>query len=188
MKLTVWKASSSVASTKEDFEKKLSALRMATGRPERFVTRCACAMHDKGFTAIYERTEPARPFILVGIHKDGEGNEPQSAGAARSLTLPAAEVDHTGWRCPHCGNDMHIGCDQCQTNVCGGKTRRYPGTSDIFSCRTSCGARGTLVDAQTVKGIEPTRKSFNSKPIAERLPAPGTDMLRLGGSKPPRLK
>lgn len=190
MKLTIWepKSSATAEKMKSDFARKLGAFRAATGRPERFVTRCACAIHDKGFTVVYERTDTARPFILTGIYKDGEGDVAGGTGTARTRTLSASEVDHAGWRCPYCGEDRHINCTGCHTGVCGGKTRRYPGTGDIFTCRDSCGARGTLVDCPSVTGIESTRKPASSKAVAERLPTPGADALRLGGPKSPRLK
>lgn len=189
MKLTIWqpKSPATVDDMKSDFARKLGAFRAATGRPERFVTRCACAIHDKGFTVVYERTDPARPFILAGIYKDGEGDATGSAGAARSRSLPAAEIDHTGWRCPYCGGDQHIGCHHCHTIVCGGKTHRYPGTGGIFTCRDSCGANGTLEDAEVIKGIEDVRKpgsSFGSAPVPVGRSLPrGLDIKRLGGPK-----
>ncbi|OPF64420.1 hypothetical protein BC358_06195 [Hydrogenophaga sp. H7] len=191
MKLTIWepKTPATVDDLKNDFARKVGAFRAATGRPERFVTRCACAIHDKGFSVAYERTDPARPFILTGIYKDGEGDSGGSTSASRSRTLPSSEIDHTGWRCPYCANESHhIACDRCDTTVCGGRTRRYPGTADIFACRESCGARGTLVESKTVGGVEPTRSPVSSKPISERLPSPSADALRLGAPKPPRLK
>lgn len=192
MKLTIWqpKSPGTVDELKSNFARKIGAFRTATGRPERFVTRCACAVHDKGFTAVYERTDPARPFILTGIYKDGEGDATGVAGTERSRTLPASEVDHTGWRCPYCLNDRQINCDECRSTVCGGKTHRYPGTGDIFTCRDSCGARGALIDATTVKGVEPSGKAAGRKPNADadRFPAPGLDTRRLGTTKPPRLK
>lgn len=191
MKLTIWeqKSSTAVDDLKSDFARKVGAFRAATGRPERFVTRCACAIHDRGFTVVYERTDPARPFILTGIYKDGEGESGGSTAASRSRTLAASEIDHTGWRCPYCANESHhIACDHCDTTVCGGRTRRYPGTRDVFACRDSCGARGTLIEAPTVEGVEPSRKPVGSKPISERLAVPGADTVRLDGPKTPRLK
>jgi hypothetical protein len=190
MKLTLWepKSSATAEEMKSDFARKLGAFRAATGRPERFVTRCACAIHDKGFTVVYERTDPARPFILTGIYKDGEGEVASGTGTARTRTLSASEVDHAGWRCPYCGNDRHIDCTGCHTGVCGGKTRRYPGTGDIFTCRASCGARGTLVECPTVTGTEARRRPVVSQPFAERLAAPGSDLVRLGSTKTPRAK
>lgn len=190
MKITIWQPKSPVTvdDMKSDFARKIGAFRAVTGRPERFVTRCACAIHDKGFTVVYERPDPARPFIITGIYKDGEGDATASVAASRSRKVPVADVDPSGWRCPYCGNGLHVGCHQCHTTVCGGKTRRYPGTSDVFTCRASCGARGMLIDAPTVEGIEAARKPLGSKPMAERLPAPGADRRRLGGSKAPRLR
>jgi hypothetical protein len=174
--------------SQDDFTRKLATLRAATGRPERFISLCACAVHDKPFTAVYERIDPGRPFILTGIYKDGAGDATTSEGSARPRSLPASEVDHTGWLCPHCGDGQYIACGNCKAMVCGGRTRRYPGTAEIFTCRVSCGARGTLIDAATVEGVEPARKSVSSKPISERLPAPGADALRLAAPMPPRLK
>ena len=191
MKITIWqpKVPATVGEMKDDFAHRLGAFRAATGRPERFVTRCACAVHDKGFTVVYERTDPAQAFIITDIYKDGEDDAPSSAGATRHRTLPAAEADNTGWACPYCGNEHQIGCHQCHTTVCGGKTRGYPGTGDIFTCRGSCGARGTLVVAPTVKGIEPARNLLGRKPAPERLSGQRVGTLRLGMTKtPPGLK
>lgn len=84
-----------------------------------------------------ERCDPEQPFAIDGIHRNGEGNDAASASAlvGGSKMLPASAVD---------------------TTVCGGRTRSYHGTAEIFECRTSCGA---LQDAQTVKGTEEVRKA-----------------------------
>lgn len=191
MKLTIWnpKTPTTVDDIKSDFARKLGAFRAATGRPERFITRCACAIHDKGFTVVYERTDPARPFILTGIYKDGDGEQGGSTSASRSRTLPSSEIDHTGWRCPYCANaSHHVDCDRCATTVCGGRTRRYPGTADIFACRDSCGARGTLIEAKAVHGAEGARKPTSGKAGAAPRLSSGAAPLRLGASKLPRIR
>lgn len=182
MKLTIWNSASSAVSTKEEFEKKLGALRMATGRPDRFVSRCACAVHDKPFSVVHERTDPAKPFIITGIYKDGEGGGATGGASAASRTraLPASEVDSTGWRCPHCASDgLHIQCDKCGATVCGGRTRTYHGMAPVFACRPSCGARGTLTDAEVIKGIDAGKPGGAFRSVS--LPGPGNK--RLGGPK-----
>ena len=175
-----------IGASKEAFEKKLGALRVATGRPERFISLCACALHDRPFAVVYERSDAARPFTITGIYRDGEGKDAAS-GAARvsgSKTLPASAVDTTGWRCPHCqAGGRNIACQNCGATVCGGRTRAYHGTAEVFECRSSCGARGTLQDAKSVKGIEEVRKAapgLRSAPPRNRLPSPIRDALRLG--------
>lgn len=196
MKLSIWKqpgalVPASADSLRESFDKKLGALRAATGRPERFVTRCACAIHDKGFVVVYARTDPARPFIIIGIYKDGEGDAGGAAGALRSRAVAHADVDSTGWRCPYCGMEgLHIQCTGCHTIVCSGKTRRYPGTSDIFECRASCGCRGTLEATASLKGFDAVRPSQHAgvKPLRDLLSAPTSNVPRLDGPKGPRIK
>lgn len=118
MKLTLWKGKApatsparTVEDVQDDFAAKLGALRKATGRPERFVSHCACALHDRPFVVVYERTDPAKPFMIAGIYKDRAEavvdtekdslHALPSAGNRRSV--PAAEIDTAGWRCPHCG-------------------------------------------------------------------------------------
>jgi len=176
-----------LAASKEEFEKKLAALRVATGRTERFISLCACAVHDRPFAVVYERSDPARPFTISGIYRDGAGDAAASWSAHKSAskTLPASAVDMTGWRCPHCQNSARtVACGKCGTTVCSGRTRSYPGTAEVFECRTSCGARGTLKDAESIKGIEEVRKlgsGSRSAPLRDRLlPSPMPDMLRLG--------
>ena len=172
MKLTIFKpqlpgvmATSrlSPAASQDVFAQKLSALRLATGRPERFVSLCACAIHDKAFQVVYERCEADRPFVIAGIYKDGEGGDDarEAARLRSSKTLPASSIDTTGWRCPHCEDKggRSIACDKCGTTVCGGRTRAYPGTADVFECRSSCGRRGTLKEAELIKGVEEVRKA-----------------------------
>ena len=173
----------------ESFNKKLGALRSALGRPERLVSRCACAIHDKLFSVVYERTDAARPFTIAGTFKvDEDDCKGSMSGAARSRAVAASEVDMTGWRCVYCADDRHIvACGQCGATVCGGRTRAYPGTGEIFECRKSCGARGTLEPLETVNGVEPTRAAITQK-LSVRLPQPDVQMLRLGGPKAPRLK
>lgn len=202
MKLTIYKSPVStlanarastppatLAASKEAFEKKLAALRVATGRSERFISLCACAVHDRRFSVVYERSDPERPFTIAGIHSEGEVDAAASGSASMngSKTLPVSDVDMTGWRCPYCqDNDRTVACGKCGTTVCSGRTRSYPGTADIFECRASCGARGTLQDAETIKGIEEVRKAAfasRSVPLRDRLPSPANDTLLLGWSK-----
>lgn len=193
MKLPSWK-SSSPASVPQDLANKLGALRMATGRADRVVSACVCAVHDKPFTVVYERTDPAKPFTIAGIYKPGEegGSEGAggSTGATRPRTLPVEDVDCAGWQCPHCGSDMQVNCSHCHTVVCGGKTRSYPGTKEIFECRASCGARAALVLATTFSGVDPAQpaRPARTQPQHTALPSPASDALRLGAPKAPRLK
>lgn len=183
------KAPTTLAGSKEAFEKKLGALRVATGRAERFISLCACAIHDKPFAVVYERSDPTRPFTIAGIYKDGEGHETTSWSAHMSgiKTLPASAIDTSGWRCPHCqASGRIIACQSCGTTVCSGRTRAYHGTAEVFECRASCGARGTVRDAESVNGIEEVRKAARASrnvPLHDLLPSPTNDALLLGWSK-----
>lgn len=158
MRITIWqpKAPTTVGAMRDDFAHRLGAFRVATGRPERFVTRCACAVHDKGFTVVYERTDPAQAFIITGIYKDCEGGGTvRASGQAKRREVPAHEIDTTGWRCPHCATGgITISCGRCGHTVCGGRTKTYHGMAPVFSCRASCGARGALEDADKITGAE----------------------------------
>jgi len=183
MKVSIWKPATSPAAKTEDFAAKLGALRMATGRADRFVSLCACAVHDRPFTVVYERTDPAKPFTITGIHKDSESDTATGKGTARSRTLPVDEVDWTGWQCAYCGNDQQVRCSQCDTVVCGGRTRRYPGTQEIFECRASCGRRSATIPATTFAGVDPAQpgKPAPAQPSSTRLaslPGPASPRLR----------
>lgn len=182
MKLTVWKARQAPAATDDDFEARLGALRLATGQADRFVSRCACAVHDKPFTVMYERAEVGGPFVITGIHREGIGDAAGGNTAARSRSVPSTDVDQTGWRCPYCANGSHqVLCGKCGVTVCGGRTRRHPGSRDVFSCRPSCGSRGTLEPLASVNGYDPARTSKSSvKPLSrDALPCPSRDAHRL---------
>lgn len=202
MKLTIFKSpvpalanprastpTATLAASKDAFEKKLAALRVATGRSERFISLCACAVHDRRFTVVYERSDAERPFTIAGIHREGEGEVAASGSASTNgnKTLPVSAVDMTGWRCPYCQNSSRtVACGKCGTTVCSGRTRSYPGTAEIFECRASCGARGTMHDAETIRGIEEVRKAAfasRSVPLRDRLPSPTSAALLLGWSK-----
>lgn len=203
MKLTIPKppvtaalATPSVASSQQVFAQKLAALRAATGRTERFVSLCACAVHDRPFAVMYERSDPRELFVITGIYRDGEGDADMrgSASSARRKEVSAREIDATGWRCPHCAaEDLNVVCGNCGLTVCGGRTKTYHGMAPVFNCRASCGSRGTLEDAQSINGVEPIRSrgpTYRTNPHPERLalPAPGTDVLRLPAPGRPRLK
>lgn len=201
MKLTLFKGKApttsparTVSGVQESFAAKLGALRKATGRPERFVSHCACARHDQPFMVVYERNDPTKPFTIAGIHKGGEavnGDAPKgsmtlSRAIAPRKSVPASDLDTTGWRCPHCGCAGHvIACDRCGTTVCGGRTVSGPGMESVFNCRPSCNARGTLTNCTVVHGVDGAPK------VAPRLPAPGrrtpalpsADRLRLKGPR-----
>jgi len=158
MKITIWqpKVPATVDDMKSDFAHKLGAFRAVTSRPERFVTRCACAIHDREFAVVYERTDLTRPFIITGIYRDGEGGVTvQAGGSTRRREVPADEIDTTGWRCPYCATGgITVSCGRCGSVVCGGRTKTYHGMAPVFSCRASCGVRGTLEDADKIAGTE----------------------------------
>ena len=197
MKLTIFKSPSpsqasamlpTVAASKNAFEKKLGAMRLATGRPERFVSLCACAVHDLPFTVVYERTDPAKPFVMTGIYKAGEGGAGADAPAraARRKTLAASEIDTSGWRCPHCeSKGLNVACGKCGTTICGGRSKAGHGMERVFECRTSCGARGTLEDAQTISGAEAAGKTelaLRGVPRQDQTLLPRPNRPRLGRS------
>lgn len=176
MKLTTYRnkvlpQTSHAESRKEEFARKLAAMRMATGKAERFVTACACALHDRPFTVVYERTNPQQPFTIAGIYKNEGGNG--AGGTSRPRTLAAHEIDSTGWRCPWCGDATTImQCTSCRTTVCGGRVKRAPGAEPVFQCRPSCGARSTMTDAETVTGTDDRlRQSTARRPVSPSRPA-----------------
>lgn len=199
MKLTLWKGKApttaparTVAGVQDDFAAKLGALRKATGRPERFVSHCACALHDRPFVVVYERTDPAKPFTIAGIYQDraeanvdtGKDSVPALPGAGHRRSVSAAEIDTAGWRCPHCGCAARvIACESCGTTICGGRTVRGPGMDDVFNCRPSCGARGTLTDAAVIHGRDGTRKAAPALRVPSTPALPSSDRLRLKAPK-----
>lgn len=197
MKLTIFKSPvpatasatpSTVGASKEAFEKKLGAMRVATGRPDRFVSLCACAVHDKPFTVVYERTDPAKPFVIAGIYKAGEGGggADTPARAARRRTLAASEIDTSGWRCPHCeSKGLNVACGKCGTTICGGRSKAGHGMERVFECRSSCGARGALEDAQTISGAEAAGKpglALRGVTRKDQTLLPSPNLPRLGRS------
>lgn len=197
MKLTIFKSPvpaqvsatpSTVGASKDAFERKLGALRVATGRPDRFVSLCACAVHDRPFTVMYERTDPAKPFVITGIYKAGEdgGGAEMPARAGRSRTLAASEIDTTGWRCPHCERKgINIACGKCGTTICGGRSKAGPGMERVFECRASCGERGTLEDLKTISGAEAAGKpgfALRGVPRTDQTLLPRPNLPRLGRS------
>jgi hypothetical protein len=180
-KLPARTTGASTGTVGESFETKLGALRTALGRTERFVSICACAVHDKAFRVVYERTDASRPFVITGIYKEDQRETGSRDGApsGRNKSLPVSEIDATGWRCPYCSSvGFIIGCPGCGATVCGGRIRSYPGRSDIFECRTSCGTRARMERATAVNGVEDIVKSAGAKPKA-RPPAKGA-FPRLG--------
>lgn len=201
MKLTVQKGKDrlpamtsgrAVTAAQESFAEKLAALRKATGRPERFVSECMCALHDQPFTVVYERIDTAKPFTISGIHAGSaqgscnvgkEGTGLFSFRQARK-SVAAADIDMTGWLCPHCGCADHVvACQSCGTTVCGGRTVRGHGREDVFNCRPSCGARGTLMDASIVHGVDGARNTVPklSSPSKLITALPSAGRLRLKG-------
>lgn len=187
MKLTIFKDKSPVprdnraVARKQEFVRKVAAIRAATGKAERFATACACAIHDKPFSVLYERTDPEKPFTIAGIYKNEDGN---SAGTIdrRPRTLAAHEVDETGWRCPWCGDiSIVMQCPDCRTTVCGGRVTRAPGAQPVFTCRPSCGARCTMMKAETVTGSE-GRHRRSGPPFRPALPQESGRLL-LGKKK-----
>jgi hypothetical protein len=201
MKLTLWKGKApatsparTVAGLQETYAAKLGALRKATGRPERFLSHCACALHDRPFVVVYERTNPAKPFTIAGIYKDGaKANLDTGKDCLHALpvaghrrSVPASEIDTAGWRCPHCGCAARvIACDSCGTTICGGRMVRAPGIDDVFNCRPSCGARGTLTDAAVIHGSDGARKAAPAlrSPSTPAPALPSSDRLRLKAPK-----
>lgn len=184
MKLTLWRKAG--PATDEEFEAKRGALRLATGQADRFVSVCACAIHDKPFTVLYERTDAAKPFTIAAIQggEPGGANERRQA-ATRNRRIPSGDVDSTGWRCPHCGNASHrVLCGRCGVTVCGGRTRPS-GTGDVFTCRASCGASGTMRELDMMTG-DAVSQGDSPAPAPLRVASPR--QATLPGPASPRLR
>jgi hypothetical protein len=137
----------------------IARLRAATGKPEGRVVFRTCSIERKGFTVTYERTDPRERFKIALIEKTGavagEGVA-QAAGApgaaAESAAFKVEEFDHTGMRCPWCGDRQGmVYHDTCDTNFCGGaQTVRADGTPQ-FRCPI-CQVQFGLQAADTLHG------------------------------------
>ena len=184
MKLTLWRKTSSL--TDEEFEAKRGALRLATGQADRFVSLCACAVHDKPFTVLFERTDAGKPFVIAAIEcgESGGSNE-RGRAATGNRRIRSSDVDSTGLRCPYCGNaSHHVLCGRCGVTVCGGRT--HPSrTGDLFTCRASCGASGTIRQLDVVTGTVLPRRD-EPAPAGPRLSSP--DRSKLTGAGHARLR
>ncbi len=135
--------------TKPDISQKIAALRKATGRPERFILNCACAVKDKGFSVIMERFDDKVPFTIASTVTEA-GDSSGASPAPR--TLKASDVDFTGWKCPFCGDTGGtVSCQGCNTVICSGRVRREDG-SRMFHCRDSCGLSSALSPVQEIRG------------------------------------
>lgn len=171
-----------VVSSKEAFDRKMGALRAATGRPERLLGLCACALHDRLFTVVYERSDPTTLFTISGIHKDGEAIGAGQGFAASLRRKTSTAIDDTGWRCPYCHIEgIRIACDRCDTTVCGARTRNYGTKAAAFECRPSCGRRSGLAESEFHRVVEPpSHPGPLKRPVIDRQRLPALDTLRLG--------
>lgn len=184
MKLTLWRKTD--PTTDEEFEARRAALRLATGQTDRFVSLCACAVHDKLFTVLYERTDAGKLFAIAAIERGERGSANARANATTgNRRIPSCDVDSTGWRCPHCGNASHrVLCGRCGVTVCGGRTRSSS-TGDVFTCRASCGASGTMRELEVMTGDALPRRD---EPAPALLRLSSQDRASLPGPSGPRLR
>lgn len=166
-----------VASERAQFDRRVAALRVATGKPERFVVQCACAVYDAGFSVLFERFGSHERFRIAAIEKDGAAGA--SGGVPRRRSIRVEEIDDAGWKCPHCGNaGDYVHCGGCNTIICGSSVRSVPGTK-VFNCRASCGRTGSLVPLEEVSGHDATASG------AHRRAAPKARGARLLREAPP---
>src|SRR5262245_42640408 len=165
--------------SRKEFEQKMARFRVATGRAERFIQSCACVAHDRPFTVTYERTDPAKPFTIVSIDLPS-ANGGRATDAGRQRTLPAGEIDSTGWECPYCHTSGFVLCDKCNTAVCAARVQQTfgpEGPREAFRCRDSCGRRSDY--------LVPVREVFGTDPRTEPKalpPAPGMRALPLSSA------
>lgn len=121
----------------EAFASKLTNFRRLTATPERFVTCCACARHDRAFVVVYERFDLTQPFRIASITKECGGSAALSVASVRTVDME--QIDSSGWRCPWCDDATGlVACSGCGTFVCRGRTDNVDGR-ERFSCRPSCG-------------------------------------------------
>lgn len=163
--LILKRSSEAVPDDQGEFARKVAAFRKATGKPEQFVLQCACAVHDAGFSVLFERFGPQERFRIAAIEKDGAAGD--SSGVPRRKSIKVEEIDDAGWKCPHCGNaGGYVQCSGCNTIICGSSVRSVPG-ADIFNCRVSCGRTGSLIPLEEVSGHDATAPGGQQRAASE---------------------
>lgn len=144
------RGSERAADDRREFARKLAAFRKSTGKSERFVLPCACAVQDAGFIVLFERVDPNDKFRITAI--ETEPVRSTANGTPHPRILNPDDIDTGGWRCPHCGDTSgFVLCGRCRMVICGRSVRSVAGTEE-FACRPSCGATGSLGPLLEVAG------------------------------------
>jgi len=174
----------------EDFNRKVAALRRATGKMETRNAPFLCAVAGKGFIVRFERSDPARRFKVAAVNRVESAVNVSTAPANPGPNRPAAatfdvgEFDLAGWTCPWCGDSCwFIHCSSCDHVVCAGRGRIEEDGTQSFRCHDRCGSSGVTVpygmmhaQKQSAGAGGPARKTL---PGPRKPALPGTDRASL---------
>ena len=185
--------------TPRSFEETAAAMRRATGKAETRTLYGCCAEAGGKFIVTFERVSPAHRYQIVSIEKEPEptggrkGGLFAAAGRFAAKVLPMqefawSEFDQSGWACPYCGDSQRIMCPDCGYIVCGARKRTLPNGRESYACHDACGASGTLVSTDRVRGaagggsssleMKAGKKAAKALPGGQKkLPAPARGLL-----------
>lgn len=180
------------------FEETAAAMRRATGKADTRTLYGCCAEAGRKFTVTFERVSPAHQYQIVSIEKEpepkagGKGGLFAAAGRFAGKGAPmqefaSSEFDQSGWACPCCGDSRRIICGECGYIVCGARLRILPDGRESYACHDACGATGTLVSTDRVRGaagggnrleMKTGKKAAKALPGGyKKLPAPAKGLL-----------
>jgi hypothetical protein len=171
-KLPIKRENRDLATDKGAMENRLAQLRAQRGVGERRVVQFLCSETGQPFTVALTRKSEGHLYRIDSIEAAGGGAKRGLLGRLFAVPAPAAkpfnmaELDFSGFRCPHCGHMARAGisdffrcyCDRLQ---CGGRIDVLNGTTR-FACHDGCGNSGTL--SGRIGTVEGSSKAENARP------------------------
>jgi hypothetical protein len=193
-KLPVKSDNRALAAVREqELAQRLAEMRKEVARAEKRLVHYVCARTGGRFFARFERDEPEGRFRIAAIEKEAAPEKESGLFGGlfrRSAPQPqpyaAKEFDRRGWYCPYCeAKGGSIYCDECNQNVCKGRTRNLPSGKEFFVCQPACGATGALVDTDKIRGSCGGSELKRAGPAQLEAPSrpalPGAAVPRLAG-------
>jgi hypothetical protein len=151
---------------REEFDRKLAALRKASGIMENCVIGFSCSRTRRPFEFQFERASPGEPFTLAAVRKPEGGGPPAARDASRAgRTFNVAELDLSRCACPFCHAQTFVHC-RCGINCCDPRAHRPDDA--LFTCA----ACGLVTPTVPLTRIEMRRGGIRSQSKAVQLAPP----------------
>ncbi|MFE8599861.1 MJ0042-type zinc finger domain-containing protein [Archangium violaceum] len=124
-----------------------------------------CVHDGKEFSVVYAKDSNDQRFRIREIQRTANLIEElyeaafamaavHAPGTIKNTVWNAGELEHSGWRCPYCGDrglstSQFFRCNACKELVCQARVIQIRGGGQTFTCHPGCGSSGELVGTIT---------------------------------------